>query len=78
MDRQYSQYYKDVSKLDVIDVYRVLKLWNVTDPTVQHAIKKLLASGERGYKDEGQDIKEAIDSLVRGLEMRSEEMRFEV
>lgn len=78
MDRPYKQYYKDVSKLDIIDVYRVLKLWNVTDPTIQHAIKKLLASGERGHKDEGQDIKEAVDSLVRGLEMRSEEMRGEV
>jgi hypothetical protein len=27
-----------------IDVYRVLKLYNVTDPCLQHAVKKLLVA----------------------------------
>lgn len=67
-------YYKDVSKLKTVDVYRVLKLFNVHDPCLQHAIKKLLVAGGRGAgKDITQDVQEAIDSLKRLLEMDGED-----
>lgn len=66
-------YKKDVSHLDSIDVYRVLELFNVQSHAVGHAIKKLLCSGDRGTKDEAQDIQEAIDSLVRYQEMKNED-----
>jgi hypothetical protein len=71
--KQHNHYFKDVSKLDTIDVYRVLSMFNVTDPCLQHAIKKLLVAGGRGAgKDINRDIKEAIDSLVRWQEMQAE------
>lgn len=73
---KYDHYYKSVKHLDRIDIYRVLELFNVTDPCVAHAIKKLLVSGGRGVKSEGKDIQEAIDSLLRWQEMRNEENNF--
>ena len=36
-----NHYFKDVSNLKHIDVYRVLILFGVTDPCLQHAIKKI-------------------------------------
>ncbi len=71
--RQHSHYKKNVSNLEFVDVYRVLKLFDVTDPCLQHAIKKLLCSGQRGAKSSDQDIQEAIDSLVRFQQMRIED-----
>lgn len=71
---KHSHYFKDVSHLKTVDVYRVLKLFNVADPCLQHAIKKLLVAGGRGAgKDPRQDIQEAIDSLQRSLDMMSED-----
>lgn len=65
----YSHYKKDVMHLETIDVYRILELYSVTDPCVQHAIKKLLCAGIRGSKTLEQDILEARDALDRRLEM---------
>lgn len=70
--RKHSHYFKDVSKLDTIDVYRVLELFNVTDPCLQHAIKKLLVAGGRGHKPRDADIQEAVDTLTRWQEMQRE------
>ena len=68
-----SHYFKDVSNLKHIDVYRVLILFGVTDPCLQHAIKKLLCAGNRGVKDELKDVQEAIASLTRYLEIKTED-----
>jgi len=71
---KHPHYHKDVRHLETIDVYRVLQLFNVTDPCIQHAVKKLLVAGGRGAgKDMGKDIQEAIDSLNRWQEMRAED-----
>lgn len=70
---KYSHYYKDVAHLKHIDVYRVLSLFLVTNPCLQHAAKKILCAGTRGQKEFEQDIKEAIDSLNRALEMITED-----
>lgn len=73
-ERKHSHYYKDVTHLETIDVYRVLKLFNVTDPCLQHAVKKLLVAGGRGAgKDINRDIQEAIDTLKRFQEMDEED-----
>jgi len=70
---KHNHYKKDVRHLSTIDVYRVLVLFNVTDPALQHAIKKLLVAGGRGAgKDIHQDIQEAIDSLNRWQDMQTE------
>ena len=68
-----SHYFKDVQTLKHIDVYRVLVLFGVTNPCLQHAIKKLLCAGQRGVKDELKDVQEAIASLLRYLEMQTED-----
>lgn len=73
-NKKHSHYYKDVSKLKHLDVYRVLELFNVADPCLQHAIKKLLVAGERGAgKNINRDVAEAIDSLNRFMQMRAED-----
>ncbi len=70
---EYKHYQKNVEHLKWIDVYRVLVLFGVTNPCLQHAIKKLLCAGQRGIKDQKQDVQEAIASLVRYLEMQTED-----
>lgn len=70
---KHSHYFKNVAHLTTIDVYRVLELFNVTDPAIQHAVKKLLVAGGRGAgKDIKQDIQESIDTLLRWQSMQSE------
>ena len=73
MARKYNHYFRNVAHLEALDVYRVLQLFCVTDPCLQHAIKKLLCAGVRGVKDQSKDIQEAIDALNRSLEMRQED-----
>lgn len=74
---KHPHYHKSVGHLETIDVYRVLERFNVTDPALQHAIKKLLVAGGRGLKDLDKDIQEAIDTLTRFQEMRQEDLRTE-
>ena len=71
--QSHDHYFKDVQTLKSVDVYRVLVLFGVTDPCLQHAIKKLLCAGNRGVKDELKDVQEAIASLLRYLEMQTED-----
>lgn len=71
-DRKHSHCFKAVP-FPHVDVYRVLQLFEVTDPCIQHAVKKLLLAGGRGGKDIARDIQEAIDTMVRWQEMRAEE-----
>lgn len=68
----YSHYHKPCP-YDFVDVYRVLELFGVTDPCLQHAIKKLLVAGGRGQKDIRKDVAEAIVTLTRWQQMREEE-----
>lgn len=74
-ESKHSHYKKDVSQYEIVDVYRVLELFNVTNPCLQHAIKKLLCAGERGVKDTEKDIQEAIDTLNRYKEMKIEDSK---
>jgi hypothetical protein len=67
-------YFRDVRHLQEIDVYRVLDLFNVVNPCIAHAIKKLLAPGQRGHKGWVSDIQEAILALQRALEMKEEDV----
>ena len=66
-------YIVDISKYNKLDIYRILKLYEVSDPCLQHAIKKLLCAGKRGVKNQTQDINEAMQSLKRFLEMQGED-----
>ena len=70
---EYKHYQKNVEHLKWIDVYRVLDLFGVSNPCLQHATKKLLCAGNRGVKDELKDVQEAIASLTRYLEIKTED-----
>ena len=52
----------------VVDVYDVLVAFKVTDPAIAHAVKKLLATGQRGHKDKMTDLKEAHWQLERAMQ----------
>lgn len=73
--RKHSHYFKDVSKLGEIDVYRVCALFQINDPSgaTQHALKKILLPGLRGGKCTRQDMQEAIDTLTRRIQMLDED-----
>lgn len=67
-------YVKDISKYNKLDIYRILSLYEVKDPCIQHAVKKLLCAGLRnGKKPMQQDYTEAIESIQRALEMINED-----
>ncbi len=72
VEPQYNHYFKNVTCFNYIDVYRVLELFEVTHPAIQHAIKKLLVPGNRGSKSIDMDIAEAIVSLQRYQQMKKE------
>ena len=70
--KKYDVYFKDVSKLDEVDVYQVHSLFNVIDASgcLHHASKKILLPGVRtGGKERYKDIEEARDTLNRWLEI---------
>lgn len=71
--RKYPHYYKDVRHLKIVDIYRILELFEVDNPSLAHAAKKLLCAGRRGAKDATKDIREVRDSLTRWLRMREED-----
>lgn len=74
--KQFSHYHR-ACPYPSVDIYRVLDLFQVTDPCLQHAIKKLLVAGGRGHKDAAKDVQEAAASLTRWQEMRAEEQAVE-
>ena len=52
-----------------VDVYRVLTAFNVTNPQLQHLVKKGLCAGLRGHKDELQDLLDIRESINSAIEM---------
>ena len=53
-----------------LDIYAICRLYDVTDPAIFHAVKKLLRAGRgSGGKSRAQDVSEARDSLSRFLEL---------
>ena len=68
-----NKYTRDLLSLDgrkvPVDVYSVLAAFPVGNAAVDHALKKLLAPGQRGQKDRLQDLKEARASLDRAIQM---------
>ena len=69
--RKHHHYFKDVSNIDEIDVYTVLKLFDVTDPCLQHIVKKALCAGKRGHKDMMEDLQNIVDTAIRAVELNS-------
>ena len=68
ISRHYHHSWKNVH----IDPYRILLLFDIRHPALQHAIKKLLRAG-RGPKPISQDVAEAIEGLQRFQQMEIED-----
>lgn len=66
-------HYHKPCPFDSVDVYRVLKMFEVTDPCLQHIVKKALCAGKRGAKDFTQDMTEIRDTAQRAVDMQTEE-----
>ena len=64
----HSKYTKAIHGVSV-DVYDVLQAWGVSNPALQHLIKKALQCGQRGHKDNAQDLQDIIDSAIRAKEL---------
>lgn len=65
--QKHSHYFKDVSDVAQIDVYDVLLRFGVTDPCLQHIVKKALCAGNRGHKDFKLDLQDIADTAQRAL-----------
>ena len=63
-----SKYTKTIHGVSV-DVYDVLQAWGVGNPALQHLVKKALQCGQRGHKDNAQDLQDIIDSAIRAKEL---------
>ena len=55
-----------------VDVYRVLDAFQVTDPALQHLVKKALCAGLRGHKDLGQDLKDILQSAQKAVHLNDD------
>ena len=65
-----NKYTRDCKGVQV-DVYDVLQAFDVTNPALQHLIKKALCVGIRGHKTKQQDLQDIIDSAIRAKELES-------
>jgi len=52
-----------------VDFYDIVNALAVTNPAVQHALKKLMYCGRRNKGDEVQDLREARDAITRAIQM---------
>jgi len=52
-----------------VDVYDVINAFDVSDGGYQHALKKILACGQRGHKNEQEDRRDILASVIRSNEI---------
>ena len=67
-----NKYKREIRKGVFVDVYDFLSAFDVKCPAMQHAIKKMLCSGQRGVKGVEQDKREAIQSIERSIQLDRE------
>lgn len=61
-----------------VDVYRVLDAFAVTDPCLQHLIKKALCVGVRGHKDVSTDLNDILLSAEKAVELNNQRIQGEI
>lgn len=70
--KKHNHYFKNVSHLEELDVYRLIDLYAIIDPCIQHMLKKCLVVGGRGSKDALRDVQDIIDTAERWKQMQQE------
>lgn len=66
-----NKYLREIKAGVFVDVYDVLKAWDVRNPALQHLIKKALQAGGRGHKDLTTDLADITASAIRAQELES-------
>jgi len=69
MDMTHSKYHREIRPGVFVDVYDVLHAWRVTNPALQHLIKKALQPGERGHKTMMEDLNDIVVSANRAYDL---------
>lgn len=64
-----NKYMREILPNVWVDVYDVIEAFNVTDGGMQHALKKILACGQRGHKSECVDRQDIEVSIKRSNEI---------
>lgn len=64
-----------IGEVAQVDVYCVIKAFDVKCAPTQHALKKLLCSGTRGKGDKVQDLRESRDAISRAIQMEEEDLK---
>ena len=67
-----NKYTREIKPNVFVDVYDVLRAFNVTDPCLSHLAKKALAAGQRHHKDRLTDLRDIKASIERAIEMHIE------
>lgn len=67
------KYKREIKPGVFVDVYDIIKCYEVTSGPLQHALKKVLAAGQRGHKDLEQDLIDILSSTERALFQLQEE-----
>lgn len=68
-DQASNKYHREIKPGVWVDVYDVLHAFQVTNPALQHLVKKALAAGQRGHKDRATDLDEIVQSAIRAREL---------
>ena len=68
---KHNKYLREIKVGVFVDVYDVLKAWDVRNPALQHLIKKALQAGGRGHKDLTTDLADITASAIRAQELES-------
>lgn len=71
-EQKQNKYSREIKPNVFIDVYDVLRAFEVTDPCLSHLAKKALCAGLRGHKDRLQDLEDIKASIERAIEMHKE------
>lgn len=70
-----SKYHREIKPGVWVDVYDVIVAWAVSNPALQHLLKKALQPGERGHKTIEKDMQDIIDSAVRAQQIEVERVK---
>lgn len=69
------KYKREIKPGVFVDVYDVIDCYEVTNGALQHALKKILATGKRGHKTFEQDLIDILSSVERALFQHQEKSK---